>query len=327
MFKLLKAVKSGNLKEIEKGKLKPNVFDKESEMRDFFAKNDNLNKFFSSFYFLISERKVNSKSIADTIAFNPNDRTFAFFEYKLESETKLKQIINYKENLSNNDKKKLFDWAINEYYLKNGLRAVTDINKYQRGWESSPKLVIVNSQSRNKWEGLVAKNTSFVEVGVYNLEGNDYFYVETIDTELFRATREKKKVDEAETNEPTIPLPATKEEIILWLLEKNSSNKQVKKWFLEAVRYISKLKNPYLDEKYWYYSIVYKWKKKRVLVIKPQKRSLSISFEDNEITQSLKYMKSGWWSDDLKRKETVKKENEFLKTFELVKNYLKKVLV
>src|SRR3954447_19735246 len=109
MFKLLKGDKNGNLKEIEKGKLKPDIFDKEGEMRDFFAKNGNLNKFFSSFHFLISERKVNSKSIADTIAFNPNNKTFAFFEYKLENEAKLNQIVNYKEKLSSDYKKKLFD--------------------------------------------------------------------------------------------------------------------------------------------------------------------------------------------------------------------------
>ena len=107
MFKLLRLTEDKNLKEIEKGKLKANIFDKESEMQDFFAKNDNLNKVFSSYYYLINKRKVNSKSKADTVVFNPDNKSFAFLEYKLEDEIKLKQILNYKEELSNKDKKRL----------------------------------------------------------------------------------------------------------------------------------------------------------------------------------------------------------------------------
>ena len=99
MFKLLRLIENKNLKEIEKGKLKANIFEQESEMREFFTKNDNINKIFPSLYYLFSERKVNPKSIADTIVFNPNDKSFIIFEHKLNSEIKLKQIINYKNQI------------------------------------------------------------------------------------------------------------------------------------------------------------------------------------------------------------------------------------
>ena len=208
------------------------------------------------------------------------------------------------------------------------MEAPTDINEYQNGWESGPKLVVINSKRRKEWENMSIRNTSFVDVGIYNLEGKDYFYIETADTELLSARDKKKEIEKSGSDKPvSSPLPTT-EETLLWLLQRNDSNEQVKKWSLEIFHYISKeLNKSYLNEKFDIIQLLYLWKKRRVLVIKPQKKSLSINFGDNEITQNLKYAEKGWWLDDLKRKKTIKENVEFSKIFELVKDYLKKILV
>jgi hypothetical protein len=100
-------------------------------MRDFFAENDNLNKIFPSLHFLVKEYQVRKNSFFDTIAFNPNNKSFVIIEYKLENESdKLNQILKYIKSLNDSQKSELVEEAVNEYYAKTNERAIVDISKY-----------------------------------------------------------------------------------------------------------------------------------------------------------------------------------------------------
>src|SRR5436305_8756677 len=133
MFKLLKLSKKSleESQEIGKVDLKPEIFANEAEMRDFFAENDNLNKIFPSLHFLVKEYQVRKNSFFDTIAFNPNNKSFVIIEYKLENESdKLNQILKYIKFLNDSQKSELVEEAVNEYYAKTNERAIVDISKY-----------------------------------------------------------------------------------------------------------------------------------------------------------------------------------------------------
>ncbi|CAJ0634155.1 15235_t:CDS:2 [Entrophospora sp. SA101] len=117
--------------EIERVDLKPEIFANEAEMRDFFAEKDNLNKIFPSLFFLVKEYQIRKNSFFDTIAFNPNNKSFVIIEYKLENEgDKLKQILKYIKSLNDGQKSELVEEAVNEYYAKTNERAIVDIFKY-----------------------------------------------------------------------------------------------------------------------------------------------------------------------------------------------------
>ncbi|CAJ0747236.1 3475_t:CDS:2 [Entrophospora sp. SA101] len=142
--------------EIEEVDLKPEIFSKEAEMRDFFAENDNLNKIFPSLHFLVKEYQVRKNSFFDTIAFNPNNKSFVIIEYKLENESdKLNQILKYIKSLNDSQK------------------------------------ILVSSQ----YEGEELKRlASLVKIGCVKIKEDKHLYVETDDKELLKLnTRRKKK--------------------------------------------------------------------------------------------------------------------------------------
>jgi len=118
MIKLLKIDRTKKtLSEIEEENIKPELFIKEKEMEDFFAENDNLNKIFPSWHFLTKQWPISNNRIQDTIFFNPTTLSFAIIEYKLNDHNRIQQILKYRKRLSEEEKKKLVDEAIWEYYL------------------------------------------------------------------------------------------------------------------------------------------------------------------------------------------------------------------
>ena len=193
MLKLLAINKSKKtLLEIKELNIKPELFVKEKEMEDFFAENDNLNKIFPSWHFLTKQWPIGSDRIQDTIIFNPTTLSFAIVEYKLDDYNRIQQVLKYLEEMSQEEKENLIEEAKFNYYYKNGKRGEKDIYKYKLWKGVKPKLILVNSLPEKLKTLSQLPNTSIVKIGFLRIEGKNFLYVNTDDSELLLSKKATK---------------------------------------------------------------------------------------------------------------------------------------